>query len=145
MIMPIKARSIYNTLLFGYRTITLILGTFGILFGLGFLFGDSSADRYYPFLVLFSPVYWSLLFCAYGLLKLYQAKVFCPTKLRITNSILGAWLWAYSSISFLLYDISTFSPSDTLLLLPLAYEIIELTIDLFQHRINKRFHGVYNQ
>lgn len=137
MIIPIQARSIRNTLLFGYRTITLLLGTFGILFGLGFLLGDSSADRYYPFLVLFDPVYWSALFCAYGLFKFYQAKVFCSTKLRITNSVLGAWLWAYSSISFLLYDPSSFSPSDALLMLPLAYEIIELIIDLFQHRNTK--------
>ena len=137
MFIPAYARSLKNTLLYGYRTITLLLGTFGLLFGIGFIIGSTSQDRYYPFTVLVPAEYWGVVFCVYGLLKLYQTRYYCSTKLRVATSTLGIWLWSYASISFILYEYSTLSPSDILLLLPLTYEILELVIDLFQHRNSK--------
>lgn len=138
MNIPVQARSIRNTLLFGYRTITLFLATFGLVFGIGFMLLPIDDDRYYPFIVLFDPIYWAIIFCVYGLLKIYQARSFCSTRLRIINSIIGMWLWAYVSISLIVYDPKSINPAELLLFLPLIYEIVELIIDLFQHKNLKR-------
>lgn len=142
MHIPIQT-SILNALLFGSKTITVLLGSVGIFFGIGFAVGDTSSDDYYPFVVLFNQYIWSGIFIVYGMLKFYQVCLPCSSRLKIANSIAGMWLWSYTAISFIFYDSRAVTPGEFLLLLPLLYEITELTIDLFQHR-NFRKKGITN-
>lgn len=136
MNISLKTR-LLSILLLESKTITILLGIAGLLFGLGFVFGNTTSDTYYPYTVLFNSQIWAALFIFYSLLKFIQALYKCNSHLRILNSALGMWLWSYTFIVLMVYDYKNIIPSSFILIMPFLYEIVELIIDLHHHKIAK--------
>ena len=124
------------------RTLTLLIGLSAILLALGFLLGDSTHNTNYAILLeLFPPTTWGAIFSAYGVLKLLHILDKLPHSVKILTSIVGVWVWIYVFFSFIVFDTVRLSPAELLIILPLACEIGELVLDIFNFRLCGRNKG----
>lgn len=118
------------------KTLTLLLGLTALLLAMGFLFGDSAGSSNYKILLeLFDPKVWSMIFFAYGSLKIYHLLDRLPHLLRVATSVCGTWIWLYVFLSFVIFDPKGISPAELLVVLPLACEAGELVLDIFNLRL----------
>lgn len=120
------------------KILTLLLGLTAILLAIGFLFGDSANNSNYKILIeLFNHKVWAVMLATYGVLKFFQLFEKLPHFIRILTSVVGIWLWLYVFLSFIVFDRLDFSPAELLIVLPLACEVGELVLDIFNFRLNR--------
>lgn len=113
--------------------LTLMLGSAGLLMGLGFL----TIDRYNPNYVLVYQIFdfkvWAAIFLAYGIGKFIL--VFIDTlryrALHLTLSVIGAWAWTYLFFSFIFFDPTHLSPAELLIVVFIGSELWSMTYILY--------------
>lgn len=120
------------------KVLTLLLGLTAILLSIGFLFGDPVNNSNYKIMLeLFPHKIWAVIFCTYGVLKLFQILDKLPHIFRILTSVAGTWIWLYVFLSFVVFDVIPINPAELLIILPLACEAGELVLDIFNFRLCK--------
>lgn len=116
---------IYLLLKVNHTIVSITLGIFSLLLGIGFIFGDLTANNNYN---AFNDKYvWSAVFLSYSSVKFIQSLGRMPICIKATASILGLWNWTYILVSFLILDPSPMGPAEPVLLMPLLWELAYMT------------------
>jgi hypothetical protein len=116
------------------NTSSLWLSIMGTLLGIGFLVGDSTSFKYFPFIKLLNHNIWAAILFAYAAVKFLQAVQSVPYWVTIATSVIGAWVWNYMIFSFIFLDPQTMAPVEVLLFFPVVCEVFDLAMDIVRWR-----------